>query len=269
MTDWREMAHADLLSLGMAADDVRRRERPGNLVTYLRVHVLTAERLGNGEEVPAAAAEVRLYETPATIDEAVAALSLMKRASGGRRIAAFSMAALLERGWGSPDLLRRLVDAGLDDVAELPVDQVPDLAASVRMLSAAGAPPQRLTVAEPLGEGRLEAIARVKAVVEEFPQVRRFAPLPRRAPADRPTTGYEDVRMVALSRLALPDRSIEVDWRQYGPKLAQVALTFGADHLDAVPAVDDLSHGPRRATIAEVHRNVRAAGFEPEEVRAR
>jgi aminodeoxyfutalosine synthase len=79
-----------------------------------------------------------------------------------------------------------------------------------------------------------------------------------------PTTGYQDVRLVALARLALPsiDR-IEVDWQQYGPKLAQVALLFGANHLDRVAPVDDPALGPRRATLEEVRRNIEAAGLRP------
>ena len=93
-----------------------------------------------------------------------------------------------------------------------------------------------------------------------------FDPLARVPPVDKPTTGYDDVRMVAMSRLALKDVgavpiSIEVDWTLYGPKLAQVALTFGADHLDAVPATSDPQLGPRRATVEDVERNIRAAGF--------
>ena len=77
-----------------------------------------------------------------------------------------------------------------------------------------------------------------------------------------------------MARLALKDVgrrgvSIEVDWSLYGPKLAQVALTFGADHLDAVPATSDAQLGPRRATVEDVERNIRAAGFEPHEYRPR
>jgi 2-iminoacetate synthase ThiH len=57
--------------------------------------------------------------------------------------------------------------------------------------------------------------------------------------------------------------SIQVDWSLYGLKLAQVALTFGADDVDAVSAVDDLSEGRRRAPLEEILRNIRAAGLEP------
>jgi aminodeoxyfutalosine synthase len=73
--------------------------------------------------------------------------------------------------------------------------------------------------------------------------------------------------MVALARLALGARSIEVDWSLYGPKLAQVALTFGADHLDGISAEENATLGPRRATIEDVERNIKAAGFIPKEHR--
>ncbi len=72
--------------------------------------------------------------------------------------------------------------------------------------------------------------------------------------------------MVALARLAAPSvPSIQVDWRRYGPKLAQVALTFGADDLDGVSPSDDAPEGSRRAPRAEIERNVQAAGLSPVE----
>ena len=54
---------------------------------------------------------------------------------------------------------------------------------------------------------------------------------------------------------------IQVDWLRYGPKLAQVALTFGADDLDEVSPSDESPDGRRRAPIEEVRRNIEAAGF--------
>jgi 2-iminoacetate synthase ThiH len=67
---------------------------------------------------------------------------------------------------------------------------------------------------------------------------------------------------VALARLAAPNiPTIQVDWTRYGPKLAQVALTFGADDLDNVTASDDAPDGHRRAPLEEVRRNIEAAGF--------
>jgi aminodeoxyfutalosine synthase len=272
------MTDADVLTLGMAADDVRRATL-GGIVTYLRVHdvmhasagaAATAsappERAGE-TTVPDAAGEVRLHGLPASLDEALSQVRALRAAAGSRRLVAFSWADLAERGWDGRAELRAFADAGLDDVAELPVDLVADLDGALEVLTVAGLKPERLTVSRVPAGDRAALIRRVQRAFDAARTLRRFAPLPRVAPIDKPTTGYDDVRMVALARLALPGRSVEVDWHLYGPKLAQVALTFGADHLDAVSAVDDTSRGPRRTTIEDVERNIRAAGFEPREYR--
>ena len=74
------------------------------------------------------------------------------------------------------------------------------------------------------------------------------------------------MKAVAIARLAAPNiPTIQVDWFRYGPKLAQVALTFGADDLDSVSAADDAPEGRRRAPLEEVRRNVEAAGLLPAE----
>ena len=96
--------------------------------------------------------------------------------------------------------------------------------------------------------------------------IRAFAPLPRNVNPAVPTTGYDDVKRVALARIVVDNvPSIQVDWALYGAKLAQVALTVGANDIDAVSAVDDLSEGRRRAPLEDVQRNIRAAGQEPVE----
>ena len=101
-----------------------------------------------------------------------------------------------------------------------------------------------------------------RAVVTQCPFLRAVAPLPREQSIAVPTTGYDDVRAIALARLALPSvKNIQVDWMQYGPKLAQVALTFGASDLDRVSMVDDESLGRRRTSVEDVRRNIAAAGF--------
>ena len=100
--------------------------------------------------------------------------------------------------------------------------------------------------------------------------IRVFAPLARTIDRTQPTTGYADVRRVALSRVLVQNvDTIQVDWALYGPKLAQVALTFGADDLDSVPPIDDLSQGPRRSPLEEVRRSIQAASFTPLERDAR
>jgi aminodeoxyfutalosine synthase len=85
-----------------------------------------------------------------------------------------------------------------------------------------------------------------------------------------PSTGYDDVKQVALARLFVTSvDSIQVDWALYGPKLAQFALTIGADDVDGVAAIDPGTLGTRRSPIAEILGNIRSAGLEPVERNAR
>ena len=96
--------------------------------------------------------------------------------------------------------------------------------------------------------------------------IRAFAPLPRAFNAAVPTTGYDDVKRVALARLMVDNiASIQVDWSLYGPKLAQVALTVGADDVDAVSPEAETGEGRRRTPLEEIRRNIRAASQEPVE----
>ena len=271
-----ELDGLDILRLGMLADEARRSMPNGGVVTYLRVQVLNATELTGSVAISDAAAEIRLYETPVSLADAVAQVQALRQSAGGRRVVAFSMADLEERsraGWGPTDaVLSALVGAGLTDVAELPVDRLESLTLTLRALRAVGISPSRLTVSRPVGDAKSALLESLREVLRSHSSAIRLNPLARLAPVDKPTTGYDDVRLVALSRLALKDVtampiSIEVDWSLYGPKLAQVALTFGADHLDAVPARSDASLGPRRAAVADVERNIRAAGFDPKELR--
>jgi len=119
---------------------------------------------------------------------------------------------------------------------------------------------------KPLDGARTEYLLTVRSIVQGIPSLHTVAPLPREQSIAVPTTGYEDVRAVALARLGLPSvKNIQVDWAQYGPKLAQVALTFGANDLDRVSTVDDESLGRRRTSVEDVRRNIAAAGFTPVE----
>ena len=60
-----------------------------------------------------------------------------------------------------------------------------------------------------------------------------FAPLPRVDPPEAPSTGYDDVKTIVAARLmAASIPHIQVDWALYGPKLAQVAIEYGADDID-------------------------------------
>ncbi|MEW6319969.1 MAG: hypothetical protein AB1635_02655 [Acidobacteriota bacterium] len=272
--DLAEAWRADILSLGMLAEACRRRGRDAR-VAYVRTHEVTPAALAAGSPVPAAASALRLLTLPESRAEAVAAVRAARAAAGSRVVRAFSLADLERRasqGWGElSGLLADLAAAGLTDLDELPADRVDDLNGAVRLVRGAGLRGARITVAAPMGARRVAVIDAVRVVQETLGGLERFAPLPRHPAADVPTTGYDDLRTVALARLAIahlaPDLAfaIEVDWRQYGPKLAQVALTFGADALDAVAAESDAALGHRRSAKEDVERNIRAAGYDPVE----
>jgi aminodeoxyfutalosine synthase len=71
---------------------------------------------------------------------------------------------------------------------------------------------------------------------------------------------------VAIARLRAVDiPSIQVDWPLHGPKLAQVAITFGANDIDGVGAVDVEQLGRRRAPREDIERQIRAAAAVPAE----
>jgi len=268
-----ELSSLDVLALGALADTARRfgsRE-----VTYSRVHVLTLERIQADLFLPSDMDELRLVTLPASFEEAgelVACARAVLPTHVG--LTAFSWSELSTRastGWGPlADVLSELSRLGARDVAEIPIDQIPDLPAALRMGRACGLRMSRLTVDTPLGARRAQELGRARAAVEREGGVAALAPLSTRPRVDVPTTGYDDLRTVALARLALAHLaragtpvSVEVDWRLYGPKLAQVALIFGADHLAGVPATNNSELGARRETVAELERNIRAAGFEP------
>ena len=274
MTRFDDLLKEDILSLGMRADDLRRSGAAGSRVFYQRVHVVRAADVKTGFTSPEAATEVRLLDTPETLEDALNLVRAVKEGAGARVVTAFSLADLetrAEGGWGdTKTVLTQLAASGVSDVAELPVDRIDDLSASVQRAREAGLFARRLTVEQPVADRKAEILDRIRLCLTDVGGITRVSPLPREVAQDKPTTGYEDVRMVALSRLALghyrePPVSIEVDWSLYGPKLAQVALTFGADDVDNVSASDEAPDGKRRAALEEVRRNIESAGFKPVE----
>lgn len=255
---------ADVLSLGMLADEVRR-ARVGDTVGYTRVTIVGEDPLEDGAATAAAArgGEVRMTTPAGTLDDTIGRIARTRRQVGSAaRLTGFSLADVIARNWGPlPGVLSALAAAGLDALAEAPVDLVSpaDVATAIK----AGLRPTMLSV-QRRPEDRVSLLLDVRAIADANPSVGRFAPLAREQSVAAPTTGYQDVRLVALARLALPSLTcIDVDWQQYGPKLAQVALMFGANHLDRVSPVDDPALGPRRATVEEVRRNIEAAGLRP------
>jgi aminodeoxyfutalosine synthase len=252
----------DILSVGMLADEMRRRVH-GTRVTFVRVACCAYDK-PLAEAVPPAAREVRLTGKPTSLEVALSAVHAAKSVAGDRVLSGFSIADLqgLAPGHSLRHVLQKLREAGLSSIGDVPVDTLADPDAALDAATAAGFEQIRLTMSKPAAAERVPSLLRAIALREKFFIVRAINPLPMSLGAFRPTTGYEDVKVVALARLAAPaDTVIQVDWQRYGPKLAQVALTFGANDLDNVSPSDEAPEGRRRAPLEEVRRNIEAAGF--------
>jgi aminodeoxyfutalosine synthase len=258
----------DILTLGVAADEVRR-QLHGTRTTFVRVADVDATP-GNAAGWPPHAGEIRIVGTPSSRESAVARVVEVEARAGGVPVSAYSLADLEQMAARERVTLRALLEelaaAGLELVAEAPFDRLQDPRRSIEEVNIAGLTLARLTLHQlpsPDPESWLRRVADLQRAVGV---IRAFAPLPRRPNPAVPTTGYEDVTLVALARcLAASIPSIQVDWSLYGPKLAQVALTVGADDVDSVSPIEDAGQGRRRAPLEEVRRNIHAAGLEPAE----
>jgi aminodeoxyfutalosine synthase len=251
----------DLHVLGMLADATRRRLH-GNKVTYLRVAHWGAGLIDSG--VPAGSKEIRITDAPSTLTAAVKTVERVRVIAGERAVVGFAwadVARFATEGNRTPmAVLRELRQAGLDGVDHVALDMEDGANAALELL--AESEYQQLRV----GVDRLPSVKLFSNLAEfqdRFSCIQSLCPLPRRFDASQPTTGYQDIRAVALARLAAPNvPTIQLDWRQYGPKLAQVALTFGVDDLDGVSPSDEAPEGRRRAPVEDIRRNVAAAGLE-------
>ncbi len=261
----RVLACADLVSVGTLGE-LARRAHHGEVVTY--GHVLELD----GETAPATlgdAREVRITAQPASVAAACDLVRAVVAASGDVPVTGFSVADLLDLVGGDhlalAEAARELHEAGLTAVAFLPVDRCEEPAELVRALRHGGLEVSRATVdrASTLAT-RLVCIECVAALQREVGGVLAFSPLPRFDEADTPSTGYDDVRTIAVARLVCAEvPTIQVDWVRYGPKLAQVAIAYGANDIDNVPATDPLGLGHRRSPRTDIVRQITAAFATP------
>jgi aminodeoxyfutalosine synthase len=258
----------DIISLGMRADETRRRFH-GTRTTFVRVAAVPAESTGP-PSWPPAAGEIRVVGAPATRAVAAERVREVLQDAGGVPVSAFSLDDLEQLAARESITLRALLEelraAGLELIAEAPLDRLQDARRSIEEVNIAGLTLARLTVHQLPARDVPALLKRVAELQQAVGVIRAFAPLPRAVNPAAPTTGFDDLKRVALARLIVENvPSIQVDWALYGPKLAQVALTVGADDIDAVSAEDDTGEGPRRAPLEEIRRNIRDAGQEPVE----
>jgi aminodeoxyfutalosine synthase len=265
----RILASTDLIDIG-SLGDLARKALHGNRVTFGRVCELAAGQplTGRGD-----AGEVRLTGAPLSADEAVARVRQAAREAAGVPLTGFSAADLLQLAGGDHLALAGLALAlkreGLEAVAEVPIDGLGDIeniVEVVRAIARGGLGAWRATLARAAVGDRLDAIDRAAAVQRQTGAFKAFAPLPRHTPGDLPSTGYDDVRTIAVARLICSQiPSIQVDWTLDGPKLAQVAIAYGADDIDGIAAVDPPGIGHRRSAVEDIGRQIRMAFAEPAE----
>jgi aminodeoxyfutalosine synthase len=281
----------DIIALGMLASTVRRKLR-GNEVTYVRVADLKVSTtsdtaavgvtdaatgvvptflgapkpIGEGGRSADSAGEIRIFQTPHNLDAAVAVVEQARDIARNTPLSAFCLYELGKLPEGLPVVLATLKKTGLSAITQAPIDRLKEPERALEALADAGLELARLTVNE-TPDAEWTAVCRhVSALQTRLRTIRVFAPLARTIDRTQPTTGYEDVRRIAISRLLVENvDTIQVDWALYGPKLAQVALTFGADDIDSVSAGDDPSQGRRRSTVEEIRRSIQAAGYQPVE----
>ena len=255
----------DILALGMLANSVRRKFH-GTTVTFVRVFDLELPASGWPSQAPVSAGEVRIFQTPHSLEDALRAVEDLRHLAGPVPVSAFCLFELGKLPEGLAVVLPALKKAGLDLIAQAPIDRLSAPESMLESLTDAGLRLARLTVNETPPQKWTDVARKVAALQNRLGSIRTFAPLARKSDPALPTTGYEDVKRVAVSRLLAGDvESIQVDWALYGPKLAQVALTFGADDIDSVSGEEDDSKGRRRSPVEEIRRSIRAAGFEPVE----
>jgi aminodeoxyfutalosine synthase len=123
-------------------------------------------------------------------------------------------------------------------------------------------------------EDRVDHLLKLRALQDETGGFQTFIPLafhPANTPLEHlpTTTGLNDIRQIAVSRLVLDNFAhIKAYWQMLSPKIAQIALRFGADDLDGTVIEEKIYHDagattPQGLRRQELVRLIREAGREP------
>jgi len=125
-------------------------------------------------------------------------------------------------------------------------------------------------------EDRVDHLLRLRKLQDETRGFQTFIPLafhPENTPLRHlpVTTGMQDLRQIAVSRLVLDNFAhIKAYWQMMTPKIAQIALRFGADDLDGTVVEEKIYHDagattPQGLRRQDLVRLIREAGCEPVE----
>jgi aminodeoxyfutalosine synthase len=123
-------------------------------------------------------------------------------------------------------------------------------------------------------EERVEHLLRLRSLQDKTNGFLAFIPLAFHSKNTElshlpPTTAMDDLKTIAIARLILDNiPHIKAYWVMIGEKLAQVALSFGADDLDGTIVEEKITHtagatSAKGLTRRELIRMISTAGFEP------
>lgn len=125
-------------------------------------------------------------------------------------------------------------------------------------------------------QDRVDHLLKLRALQDQTRGFQTFIPLafhPDNTPLHHipKTTGFDDIREIAVSRLLLDNiPHIKAYWVMMTPKIAQIAQRFGADDLDGTLVEERIYHDAGATTAqslrrGELMRLIREAGREPVE----
>jgi len=126
-------------------------------------------------------------------------------------------------------------------------------------------------------EDRVDHLLQLRGLQDETRGFLTFIPLAFHTPntelgklvEHHETTGFMDLKNVAVARLLLDNfPHIKAYWVMMTPRVAQVALKFGADDLDGTVVEEKIYHDagattPQAMTRQQIIRLIREAGHEP------
>src|SRR5262249_21546769 len=187
----------------MAADEVRRAKH-GARTTFVRVASVSSEA-GGAIACPAAAGEIRIVGVPSSLSAACDRVTEVAARTRGTPLSGFSLADLeavaARDGVTLRSLLEQLRAAGLELVADAPFDRLRDARRSIEEVNISGLALARLTVQQYASAEVAQLLKAVAELQRAVAVIRAFAPLPKQQNPAMPTTGYDDVKRIALARI--------------------------------------------------------------------
>src|SRR5215813_4830171 len=123
-------------------------------------------------------------------------------------------------------------------------------------------------------EDRVDHLVKLRELQDETGGLVTFIPLafhPENTPLQHipKTTGFTDIKNIAVSRLMLDNiPHVKAYWVMMTPRIAQIALRFGADDIDGTIVEERIYHDAGATTSQGLRRNellslIRRAGREP------